>query len=151
MLAIRLARVGAKKKPAYRVVVTEKSRPRNSSSLEIVGHYNPTKDPILLSLKRERIDYWVGQGAQPSKTVERLMRYEPPEPAPAEEAPAKAKAAADAQAAEAAADAQAAEPVADAEAKPSDEAPAPEAQAESAAEEAPGRRATRGRGARADR
>ena len=142
MLAIRLARVGAKKKPAYRVVVTEKSRPRNSSSLEIVGHYNPTKDPILLSLKRERIDYWVGQGAQPSKTVERLMRYEPPEPAPAEEAPAKAKAAADAQAAE---------PVADAEAKPSDEAPAPEAQAESAAEEAPGRRATRGRGARADR
>ena len=78
MLAIRLARVGAKKKPAYRVVVTEKSRARNSISLEIVGHYNPTKDPLLLSLHRERIAYWVGQGAQPSKTVKRLMRYEPP-------------------------------------------------------------------------
>ena len=85
MLAIRLARVGAKKKPAYRVVVTEKSRARNSGSLEILGHYNPTKDPILLSLKRERIDYWIGKGAQPSKTVERLMRYEPPEPGAAEE------------------------------------------------------------------
>ena len=81
MLAIRLARVGAKKKPAYRIVVTEKSRARNSSSLEILGHYNPTKDPILLSLKRERIEYWVSKGAQPSKTVERLMRYVPPESA----------------------------------------------------------------------
>ena len=87
MLAIRLARVGAKKKPAYRVVVIEKSRARNSSSLEIVGHYNPTKDPLLLSLKRERIDYWISKGAQPSKTVDRLMRYEPPEPGDVQEKP----------------------------------------------------------------
>ncbi len=140
MLAIRLARVGAKKKPAYRVVVIEKSRARNSSSLEIVGHYNPTKDPIHLLLKRERIDYWVGQGAQPSKTVARLMRYEPPEPveeAPAKaDAPAKAEPAAEAKAAEPTAEA---EPVADAQAEPAaQEAPAaaaPEAAAESAAEE----------------
>ena len=87
MLAIRLARVGAKKKPAYRVVVIEKSRARNGSSLEILGHYNPTKDPIVLSLKRERIEYWVSRGAQPSKTVERLMRYEPPELSATEDKP----------------------------------------------------------------
>ncbi len=127
MLAIRLARVGAKKKPAYRVVVIEKSRARNGSSLEIVGHYNPTKDPIHLLLKRERIDYWVGQGAQPSKTVARLMRYEPPEPV--EEAPAKAESAAKA---EPAVEAKAAEPTAEAQAEP-----VADAQAEPAAKEAP--------------
>ena len=87
MLAIRLARVGAKKKPAYRVVVTEKSRARNSSSLEILGHYNPTKDPIILSLKEDRIEYWISKGAQPSKTVSRLMKHEAPPPAAVEEKP----------------------------------------------------------------
>ncbi len=87
MLAIRLARVGAKKKPAYRVVVTEKSRARDSSSLEILGHYNPTKDPIILSLKEERIAYWISKGAQPSKTVSRLMKYEAPPPVAVEETP----------------------------------------------------------------
>ena len=88
MLAIRLARVGTKKKPAYRVVVTEKSRARDSSSLEIVGHYNPTKDPIILSLKEDRIEYWISKGAQPSKTVSRLMKYEAPPPSAVEEKPA---------------------------------------------------------------
>ena len=120
MLAIRLTRVGAKKKPAYRVVIIEKSRARDSSSIEIVGHYNPTKDPILLSLKRERIDYWVGQGAQPSKTVARLMRYEPPDPATVEETAAKAKPAAEAKAAK---------PTAEAQPAPAAEAPAAEAPA----------------------
>ena len=151
MLAIRLARVGAKKKPAYRVVVIEKSRARNSSSLEIVGHYNPTKDPILLSLKRERIDYWVGHGAQPSKTVARLMRYEPPEPTVVEEKPVEAAAsvpteqttlAAEAPAAEAtvaeapAAKAPAEEPAAEAQAtEPAPEPEAAEAPTEPPAEE----------------
>ena len=131
MLAIRLARVGAKKKPAYRVVVIEKSRARNGSSLEIVGHYNPTKDPIHLLLKRERIDYWVGQGAQPSKTVARLMRYEPPEPV--EEAPAKAELAAKAEApTKVEPVAEAAEPTTEAQAEP-----AADAQAEPAAQETP--------------
>ena len=98
MLAIRLARFGAKKKPAYRVVVTEKSRARDSKSLETLGHYNPTKDPIVLSLNEERIRYWIGQGAQPSETVRRLMALKPEdvvtteqrprsEPAPRAEAP----------------------------------------------------------------
>ena len=124
MLAIRLTRVGAKKKPAYRVVIIEKSRARDSSSIEIVGHYNPTKDPILLSLKRERIDYWVGQGAQPSKTVARLMRYEPPDPATVEETATKAKPAAEAKAAEPTAEAQ---PAPAAQEAPAAEAPAAEA------------------------
>ena len=141
MLAIRLARVGAKKKPAYRVVVTEKSRARDSSSLEIVGHYNPTKDPIILSLKEDRIEYWISKGAQPSKTVSRLMKYEAPALAAVEEMPApkpeKAAEPADEVAAEAAsaaaepaeapAEAPAGEPeaaAADAEPAAADEAPA---------------------------
>jgi small subunit ribosomal protein S16 len=79
MLAIRLARIGAKKKPAYRVIVTDKQRARDSRSVEIVGHYNPVKNPIVLQLDRERIDYWLARGAQPSETVRRLMKYEPAE------------------------------------------------------------------------
>jgi small subunit ribosomal protein S16 len=73
MLAIRLARTGAKKKPRYRVVVIEKERARNGRFLEILGHYNPTADPIDLSLNKERVQYWIGKGAQPSSTVTRLM------------------------------------------------------------------------------
>ena len=75
MVAIRLARTGAKKKPSYRVVVIDKRRARDSRHLEIVGHYNPRLDPIELVLKRERIEYWLGVGAQPSTTVERLVKY----------------------------------------------------------------------------
>ena len=96
MVAIRLSRTGAKKKPSYRVVVTDKRRARDSRNLEIVGHYNPRPDPIEVVLKRDRIDYWLGVGAQPSDTVRRLMRHydalAPAEPvveedvAPAEEA-----------------------------------------------------------------
>jgi small subunit ribosomal protein S16 len=75
MLAIRLARIGARKNPSYRVVVIDKRRARDSKNIEIVGHYNPTTEPIELSLESERIDHWVGQGAQPSVTVRRLMTY----------------------------------------------------------------------------
>ena len=76
MLAIRLARVGAKNKPAYRVVVIDKRRARDSKNIEIVGHYNPTTHPITLSLKEERIAFWRGNGAQPSSTVQRLLAYQ---------------------------------------------------------------------------
>lgn len=75
MVAIRLSRTGAKKKPSYRVVVMDKRRARDSRSLEIVGHYNPRPDPIELVLKRDRIKYWLGVGAQPSDTVKRLLRH----------------------------------------------------------------------------
>jgi small subunit ribosomal protein S16 len=74
MLAIRLARFGAKKKPTYRVVVIEKERARNSRSVEVVGHYNPVSKPAQVELNRERIEYWMKQGAQPSDTVTRLLK-----------------------------------------------------------------------------
>ncbi|MBV8073667.1 MAG: 30S ribosomal protein S16 [Acidobacteriaceae bacterium] len=79
MLAIRLARFGAKKKPTYRVVVIDKERARNSRSVEIVGHYNPVVQPAEIQLNRERIDYWIKNGAQPSDTVSRLLKSAPAE------------------------------------------------------------------------
>ena len=75
MLAIRLARTGAKKKPSYRVVVINKRNARDGKNIEIVGHYNPTRDPIELSLESERINHWLNQGAQASVTVRRLIAY----------------------------------------------------------------------------
>jgi small subunit ribosomal protein S16 len=77
MLAIRLARFGAKKKPTYRVVVIDKERARNSRSVEVVGHYNPIAKPAQVQLNRERIDYWMKNGAQPSDTVTRLLKNNP--------------------------------------------------------------------------
>ncbi|HEX7362874.1 MAG TPA: 30S ribosomal protein S16 [Bryobacteraceae bacterium] len=77
MLAIRLARFGAKKKPTYRVVVIEKDRARNSRSVEVVGFYNPVPTPAQIQLKRERIEYWMKNGAQPSDTVSRLLKAAP--------------------------------------------------------------------------
>ncbi len=79
MLAIRLARFGAKKKPTYRVVVNEKERARNSRSVEVVGHYNPVAKPAQIQLNRERIEYWMKNGAQPSDTVSRLLKSAPAE------------------------------------------------------------------------
>ena len=79
MLAIRLARFGAKKKPTYRVVVIEKDRARNSRSVEVVGHYNPIAKPAEVHLDRERIEYWMKHGAQPSDTVTRLLKTAPAE------------------------------------------------------------------------
>ncbi len=69
---IRLARVGARKQPHYRVVVIEKDRARNGRSVEVVGTYNPRTTPASLELKRDRIDYWVGNGAQLSDRVVKL-------------------------------------------------------------------------------
>jgi small subunit ribosomal protein S16 len=79
MLAIRLARFGAKKKPTYRVVVIDKERARNSRSVEVVGHYNPIVKPAEVHLNRERIEYWMKNGAQPSDTVTRLLKSSPAE------------------------------------------------------------------------
>ena len=83
MLMIRLARVGARKQPHYRVVVIEKDRARNGRSIEVVGTYNPRTTPASLDLKRERIDYWVGNGARLSDRVEKLIAKPAPEPAAA--------------------------------------------------------------------
>jgi small subunit ribosomal protein S16 len=74
---IRLARIGARKQPYYRVVVIEKGRARNGRSLEIVGLYNPRTTPATFNVKRERIDHWVSNGAQLSDTVRRLLAKSP--------------------------------------------------------------------------
>ena len=83
MLMIRLARIGARKQPYYRVVVIEKERARNGRSVEVVGTYNPRTTPASLDFKRERIDYWISKGAQCSDRVKKLLAL----PAPAAAAP----------------------------------------------------------------
>lgn len=88
MVTIRLARFGAKKKPTYRVVVIDKEKARDSSFIEIVGHYNPRTDPVEVVLRHDRIRYWMGVGAQPSDTVKRLLRTSPAPAEDAAEAPA---------------------------------------------------------------
>ena len=70
---IRLARVGSKKNPIYRVVVADSRSPRDGRFIEIVGRYNPQHDPSTIELDTERIEEWIGKGAQPSETVKRLM------------------------------------------------------------------------------
>ena len=78
---IRLARVGARKQPYYRIVVIEKDRARNGRSIEVVGTYNPRTSPASVELKRDRIAYWRGVGAQFSPTVEKIVTKTPvPEP-----------------------------------------------------------------------
>jgi len=78
VLTIRLARIGKKKHPFYRVVVTEKTRPRNGRFVEIVGTYDPQKEPASVQLNNERVQYWIGKGAQPSDTVRSLLRNPKP-------------------------------------------------------------------------
>lgn len=72
MLKIRLARGGAKKKPYYRIVVANSRAPRDGNFLEKLGTYNPMlakDDPNRVVLKTDRIQYWIGQGAQPSERI----------------------------------------------------------------------------------
>ena len=78
MLMIRLARFGKKKHPFYRVVVTEKTRPRNGRFVEIVGTYDPQKNPALVQMDSERVQYWLSKGAQPSDTVRSMIRKPKP-------------------------------------------------------------------------
>lgn len=70
---IRLSRVGARKKPYYRIVVIEKDRARDGRSLEVVGTYNPRTSPATVDLKKDRVDYWTGKGAQLSDRVNKLV------------------------------------------------------------------------------
>ncbi len=74
MLAIRLMRMGAKKSPSYRVVVKEKLSKRDGAYVENVGFYNPTREPAEIRLDMERVNYWLGRGAQPTDTVRQLIR-----------------------------------------------------------------------------
>ena len=74
MLSIRLTRMGAKKKPFYRIVVTEKRSKRDGRFVESVGYYNPCRNPADIKINRERINYWIERGAQPSDTVRSLIK-----------------------------------------------------------------------------
>jgi small subunit ribosomal protein S16 len=74
---IRLARVGARKQPHYRIVVIEKDRARNGRSVEVVGTYNPRTEPASVTLKHDRITYWTGTGAQMSETVGKILKKNP--------------------------------------------------------------------------
>ena len=71
---IRLARVGSKKNPIYRVVVADSRSPRDGKFIEIVGRYNPQTDPSTIEFDEEKVKDWLGKGAQPSGTVSRLLR-----------------------------------------------------------------------------
>src|SRR5258708_9819549 len=73
MVAIRLRRAGSKKRPFFRVVVTDSRAARDSSFVEILGHYNPRTKPALVTVDRERVDYWIKKGAQPSDSVRTLI------------------------------------------------------------------------------
>src|SRR5438034_9020722 len=84
MVAIRLRRAGSKKRPFFRVVVTDSRAARDSSFVEILGHYNPRTKPAVVRVDKERVDFWLKKGAVPSDTVRTLIkRHLTPAPAPA--------------------------------------------------------------------
>jgi small subunit ribosomal protein S16 len=71
---IRLARHGAKKRPFYRIVVTDIESRRDGRFLEVVGTYNPVTEPALVTVQGDRIRHWMGQGATPTDTVKSLLK-----------------------------------------------------------------------------
>jgi small subunit ribosomal protein S16 len=71
---IRLARVGSKKNPVYRVVVADSRSPRDGRFIEIIGRYNPQSDPSIIDLDEDKVKDWIAKGAQPSETVRRLLK-----------------------------------------------------------------------------
>ncbi|GBE40700.1 MAG TPA: 30S ribosomal protein S16 [Nitrospirae bacterium] len=74
MVKIRLTRKGAKKKPFYRVIVTDSRVRRDGPFLEIIGTYDPMTDPSDINIDTERAKYWLGVGARPSSTVTKLLK-----------------------------------------------------------------------------
>jgi small subunit ribosomal protein S16 len=85
MLAIRLRRTGSKKRPFFRVIVTDSRTARDSSFVEVLGHYNPRTTPETLDINRERLEHWIKAGAQPSNTLRTLVSRMPPAPAATEQ------------------------------------------------------------------
>ena len=74
MLSIRLRRAGTTKKPHYRVVVADSRAWRDGRFVEVLGHYDPRKNPTVVKIDAERAQYWIGKGAQPSDTVRSLLK-----------------------------------------------------------------------------
>lgn len=83
---IRLTRRGAKKNPFYRIVVADGESPRDGKFIEILGTYDPLKDPVVVTLKQDRLKHWMDQGAKPSDTVRSLLKKEGFFAPPAQEA-----------------------------------------------------------------
>lgn len=77
MLSIRLTRMGAKKKPFYRIVVAEKRSKRDGRVVESIGYYDPCRNPAEVKINQERITYWIERGAQPTETVRSLIKRQP--------------------------------------------------------------------------
>ena len=73
---IRLTRKGTKKKPFYRIVAADVENPRDGRFLELLGTYNPMVDPAAVTLKEERIKYWLDEGAKPTTTVKSILKRE---------------------------------------------------------------------------
>lgn len=74
MLAIRMRRLGAKKRPFFRIVVIDSHAARDGRALEVLGHYNPATEPETFKVDRQRLDYWTTRGAQPSNTLRTLLK-----------------------------------------------------------------------------
>jgi small subunit ribosomal protein S16 len=73
LLRIRLKRIGKKKQPAYRIVVADSRAPRDGRPVEEIGHYNPLPNPSEIVIDGDRVSYWIGEGAQPSDAVTRIL------------------------------------------------------------------------------
>lgn len=80
-------RMGAKKRPSYRIVVKEKLSKRDGAYIENVGTYNPTREPAEINLNAERVQYWLKNGAQPTNTVRRIIKANAAKQAQAEAQP----------------------------------------------------------------
>lgn len=74
MVKIRLRRMGAKKAPFYRVVVADSRYPRDGRFIEEIGYYDPTKEPSVVSIDKEKADKWLANGAQPTDSVKKLLK-----------------------------------------------------------------------------
>jgi small subunit ribosomal protein S16 len=142
MIRIRLARIGKKGHPSYRIVVAEVTAPRDGSYLEWIGNYDPMEDPPVTTLKNERAAHWLSMGAIPSDAVARimsangLMERTPTQKTATKKNPDPVAAAPVAAAAPAAAPAPAAEaPAPAAEEAPAEETPAEEESTDEAAVE----------------
>jgi small subunit ribosomal protein S16 len=74
MLKIKLRRMGAPKKPSYRMVIADSKTSRGGAFIEIIGHYDPMTNPETVKVEVEKAKSWIGKGAQPTETVSRLLK-----------------------------------------------------------------------------
>lgn len=74
MVKIRLKRIGAKKKPFYRIIVADERSPRDGKFIEQIGTYDPNANPSIINVNAEKVTQWIGNGAQPTDTVKKLLK-----------------------------------------------------------------------------